>query len=159
MWRGIKGWRWSLRLSLGSRIWFWGGVGEADVGPRCCEKITESGPYRRNRAHDPTNDGCQLPPKKSGVGSVWDTHIPLSLFGLASLCFALLCFAFLSSMIFLSIFCCPTYPPNIYHPAIHSFIPMILCSWVSGIAFCWCYYYSFRIARKLYIYIYIYVYI
>ncbi|PON89996.1 hypothetical protein TorRG33x02_142820 [Trema orientale] len=49
-------------------------VREGYVGPRCCRKMTLSGVHRRNRAHDPTSDGCQLPPKKRGVGSVWDTY-------------------------------------------------------------------------------------
>lgn len=47
-----------------------------EVGPRRCGgEMTESRPHRRNRAHDPTSDGCQLRPKKRGVGSVWDTHV------------------------------------------------------------------------------------
>ncbi len=40
-------------------------------GPNGCD-MTGDGPHSRNRAHDPTSDGCQLPPKKRGVGSVWD---------------------------------------------------------------------------------------
>ena len=63
------------------------------MGPKCCvvrgvghtewpwgENDAGGGTHRRNRAHDPTSDCCQLPPKKRGVGSVWDSHFLFCLF-------------------------------------------------------------------------------
>lgn len=43
------------------------------------------GTHSRNNAHDLTSDGCQLPPKKRGVGSVWDRDmLPSSIYDLLS---------------------------------------------------------------------------